>query len=66
MALAILELKSNPSIRLPFQLRPSLMSLPLIRKRSPSIDATVCVSDIGWQIPAGFNESILAHGKPTA
>jgi hypothetical protein len=65
IAFAILELNSNPSIGLPFQLRPWLISLTLMRKRSFSIDTTVCVCDIGVQIPCWGVEGIVAHCQPT-
>src|SRR5258707_15564936 len=41
---AIRELNSSPSIGVPFKRRPSLMSPPLMRKRSPAMETTVCVS----------------------
>ena len=46
IAFAIRELNKSPSIGMPRQLRPALMSLPSMRKRSPSMEITVCVSDM--------------------
>src|SRR5215470_9359636 len=46
IAFAIRELNNRPSTDTPFQLRPSLMILPSMRKRFPVIDTTVFVSGI--------------------
>src|SRR5437868_7866231 len=62
MAFAMRELNSRPSIGLPFQTRPSLMSLPLMRKRSPAMETTVWVS--GMVLAAVFNISPQHSAEP--